>query len=52
MTHWNAGATFVRSAKNVVGEKADTVAYNLGQSFVVLVSPRFDLLFETVWNKD
>lgn len=52
VTHWNAGATFTSSAKNVVGEKSDTTAYNLGQSFVVLVSPRFNLLFETVWNRD
>lgn len=50
VTHWNAGATYTRAAKNALGEKADTTGYNLGQSVVWLARPRFNALLETAWN--
>lgn len=50
VTHWNAGATVVPSAKNVAGEEAAAFGYNLGQSFIWLAHPRFNLMLETVWN--
>ena len=50
VSHWNAGATFTPSAKNSLGEKAGTDDYNLGQSFVWLAAPSFNVLLETAWN--
>ncbi len=49
VTHWNLGATLVPSAKNQFGDRATTTGYNLGQSFVWLVRPRFNALLETTW---
>ncbi len=49
VTHWNAGATWVPSARNRFGDEASTTALNLGQSVVWLVHPRFNLLVETSW---
>src|SRR5262245_35846089 len=48
VTHWNAGATFIPHARNDSGARAATFGYNLGQSFVWLVHPRFNFLLETV----
>ena len=39
VSHWNAGSTFV----------AHTAGYNLGQSFVWLAHPRFNVMMETVY---
>ncbi|MDQ3256503.1 MAG: transporter [Acidobacteriota bacterium] len=50
VTHWNAGATHTPSATNALGEKAHTTDYNLGQSFVWLAAPTFNVLIETAWN--
>lgn len=50
VTHWNAGATHTRAAKNALGEKANTTGYNLGQSIVWLARPCFNALLETAWN--
>jgi hypothetical protein len=50
VTHWNAGMTYTRSARNAGGAKGSTTDLNLGQSFVWLVRPTLNLLFETVWN--
>ncbi len=50
VSHWNAGATFVPNAKNEVGDRAFSAGYNLGQSFVWLAHPRFNVLLETVFS--
>jgi|ERR1700752_1344851 len=50
VTHWNAGATFVPTAKDASDEKAFTKAFNLGQSTIWLAHPRVNFLVETVWN--
>ena len=50
VTHWNAGATLVPSASNAAGDRAFVSGYNLGQSFVWLAHPRFNVLLETVWT--
>lgn len=47
ITHWNAGGTFVPRAQNADHLKASTVGYNLGQSFIAVVHPRFHLMLET-----
>lgn len=51
VTHWNAGTTYLPSARNALGEKADLKGFNLGQSIIWLVKPRFNFLLETVWNR-
>jgi outer membrane putative beta-barrel porin/alpha-amylase len=49
VAHWNAGATFVPSARNPRGEKADTFGYNFGGS-VIWLGRAFNVLVETVWS--
>jgi hypothetical protein len=49
VTHWNAGATVTPSARNVLGQEATTVDYNLGVSAIWLVRPRLNLVVEAVW---
>ncbi len=51
VTHWNAGATIIPNARNTAGETGTTFGYNLGQSFVWLAHPRFNVLLETVFNR-
>jgi hypothetical protein len=50
VTHWNAGATLVPSARDPLGDRAATYGYNLGQSFIWRVRPRFNAMLETVWT--
>ena len=52
VTHWNAGGTITPSAKNAVGDKATTIAYNLGASLVWLARPTFNALLEIVWTRE
>ncbi|HVO81040.1 MAG TPA: hypothetical protein VMT28_09925 [Terriglobales bacterium] len=49
VTHWNAGATFVPHAQDTAGDQASTSGYNLGQSFIWLAHPRFNVMLETVF---
>jgi len=49
VTHWNAGATIIPSAKNVLGAEADSRSANLGASVIFQAHPRFNLLLETVY---
>ena len=48
--HSNAGWTVVPNAKNEVGNKARADSFNLGQSFIWLTKPRFNMLLETVYQ--
>jgi hypothetical protein len=50
VTHWNAGATIIPRAKNEFDERARAIGYNLGQSFIWLAHPRFNVMLETVWS--
>ncbi|HEU5401733.1 MAG TPA: hypothetical protein VFU86_10275 [Terriglobales bacterium] len=50
VTHFNAGATWIPRAKNILGDRAALTGYNVGQSFVYLAKPRFNLMLETVYN--
>ncbi len=52
VTHWNAGATVIPNAKNTAGDKATTSGVNLGQSTIFLLRDNFNLMFETVWNRN
>lgn len=51
VSHWNAGATFFPRAQNLAGDRAATAGYNLGQSFIWLVNPRFNVMLETVFAR-
>ena len=51
VTHWNLGTTIVPGARNPAGATGTTFGYNLGQSFVWLAHPRFNVLLETVFNR-
>jgi len=48
-THWNAGATVVPTGKDASGDRARTYAYNLDNSLVWTLRPRFNALLETVF---
>lgn len=50
VTHFNVGATWIPHAKNEIGARAALTGYNLGQSFVYLAKPRFNLMLETSYN--
>ena len=50
VTHWNAGTTIVPSARSPLGARAATHGYNLGQSFIWRIHPRFNAMLETVWT--
>lgn len=46
--HFNAGATRTPNAKNALGDKATTQDTMLGQSFIWLANPRFNVMLEFV----
>jgi len=46
VSHWNLGATRTPNARNTFGEKATTQDLALGQSFIWLLNPRFNVLLE------
>jgi len=50
VTHFNAGATWIPRAEDELGDRAALTGYNLGQSFVYLAKPRFNLMLETVYT--
>jgi hypothetical protein len=50
VSHWNAGATFVPHARNTAGDRAFSAGYNLGQSFVWITRPAFNVLLETSFS--
>ena len=51
VTHWNAGATIIPRAKDALGAKARVTGFNLGQSVIWQVHPRFNVLLETLWTR-
>jgi hypothetical protein len=52
VTHWNAGATVLPSAKDTAGNEADSRSANLGASVIFEASPRFNLMLETVYQNN
>ncbi|MBI5208339.1 MAG: transporter [Elusimicrobia bacterium] len=50
VTHWNAGATLVPSAREPGGAKADTLSFNHGASAIFSVNNNFSLMFEAAWS--
>ncbi len=51
VTHWNAGATWTPSARNQMGQRADTLGWNVGASFIWTGSPVCDVMLESVYSK-
>ncbi|MBZ5571733.1 MAG: transporter [Acidobacteriia bacterium] len=51
VSHWNAGATLIPHAQDELGNRAFSAGYNLGQSFIWLAAPRFNVMLETVFNR-
>lgn len=49
VTHWNAGTTLIPNQRSAEGDRAAAHNVNLGQSFVVQPSNRFNIMLETVW---
>jgi len=47
--HFNAGATRTPRALNTAGDRATTQDYMLGQSFIWLANPRFNVMLEYVY---
>ncbi len=50
VTHVNAGATWIPRAKDELGDRAALTGYNLGQSFIYLARPSFNLMLETAYT--
>lgn len=50
VTHWNAGFTLTPRARDTSGNKANTKAFNLGESTIFLARSNFNVMLETLWN--
>jgi hypothetical protein len=50
ITHVNAGATFTPRARNAAGQRAATQDYFAGQSLIWLAKPRFNVMFEALYE--
>ncbi len=50
VSHTNAGATWFAKVPGA-GQDASLRAVNLGQSFIWLVTPRFNVMLENVWTR-
>lgn len=49
VAHSNAGSTITRSSFNDQNRRTNLTDFNLGQSFIWLASPRFNVMLETLW---
>lgn len=49
--HYNAGLTVTPNAQNPEGDHAKAMGYNLGHSAIWLAKPKFNVMFETSWNR-
>ncbi len=51
VSHTNAGGTWFAKAPGAGDASTSLSAVNLGQSFIWLVTPRFNLMLESVWTR-
>jgi len=51
VSHTNAGGTWFGDTKPFFGDHASLRAVNLGQSFVWLATPRFNVMLESIWTR-
>lgn len=52
VTHWNAGASVTPESRNAAGEEATTRGYAAGASFIWLLHPLLNAMFELAWTRD
>lgn len=52
VTHLNAGIQYTPSARNQSGQRAGTTRYTVGGSGIVLMTPRLNLMLETIWRRE
>jgi hypothetical protein len=52
VAHTNLGGTYTGSARNERGDEAPITGFNAGQSFILEVSPTFNVMLETVWLQE
>jgi hypothetical protein len=52
VTHWNLGTTMIPHQRSAAGDRAAAYNANLGQSFILQPSKRFNVLMETVWSSN
>jgi hypothetical protein len=50
--HWNAGATLLPGARDPGGDRADVYAYNFGQSTIWLATHHFNVMFESIFQRN
>ncbi len=50
VSHTNVGTTYLPSARDRDGNRANPLSFNVGQSFIWLVTSRFNPMVEAVWN--
>jgi len=50
--HVNTGAAFSPSARSSAGDRANAFGITLGHSFIVTANPNFQLMVETVYNRE
>ena len=50
VTHWNLGGTVIPHAQNAAHDRAQACGYNGGVSAVFLVTPRFNVLVESLYT--
>ena len=50
-THWNGGVMLQPRVKVPGGVDVSVTTFNLGQSFVYLLTPTLNLMLETVWTR-
>ncbi len=51
VTHANAGATWVPSARDAAEDEADVFAYSLGGSLIWLARPKFNVMLEAIYAR-
>jgi hypothetical protein len=51
VAHSNAGVTLIPGSHNGRGDRADAISWNLGQSLIWLVAPKFNAVFEVAYAR-
>ena len=52
VSHSNVGGSWTPSARNEEGDKAAARGVFVGQSLIWLVHPKFNVMLESIWNRD
>ena len=52
VTHLNAGGRWTPSARSLSGDEAATTGFFLGQSLIILIHPKVNLMVEALWSQD